>query len=571
MEKISLGQFCTALMRELSMAESPTPVQMQIIKYLEEGPKRRVICAFRGCGKSTISAMFLLWKLYHNPNEKCLIISASMSRSEAMTAWMLQTISRVSWLKHMQPDTHDGRYSKLNFDVGTCKHVEQSASARAAGIQGMITGARASTVLVDDCETPQTCLTQVQREKLRNSLNEIEAILKPGPDSEVVYLGTPHSSTESIYFALQRDLSYEMQMWPARVPTDLTPYKGALAPLIQQRVGVADGRPTDTRFSEDELLQRELSMSPMQWKLQFLLDATLSDKEKFPLRCADLMVMHLDEHLPEVVTYEKARYLAIDDLPCAGMAHDPTFYRPQQVDGTIRTADVPCVMALDPSAGGADEFGWAIVKAWAGNYFLVESGGKLNGVNDELWKHLAKLAKEHDVKQIIVETNFGGLEIYSQILKKYLINAGAECAVEGIRSNQRKELRIIDTLAPVMQTHRMIVDRRVIEKDADLLKRAVEEKDASYSLIHQMTRLSHARGCLLHDDRLDAWAMCVQWFQEQAAQNQLTRRSERTTEMLEAMFADETGHCTMNAQRMAMGMSLEQAQFSDGGGGASWI
>ena len=135
----------------------------------------------------------------------------------------------------------------------------------------MITGARASTVLVDDCETPQTCLTQVQREKLRNSLNELEAILKPGQEPEIVYLGTPHSSTESIYFALQRDLSYEMQMWPARVPEDVTPYKGALAPLIEQRVGNANGRPTDTRFSEDELLQRELSMSPMQWRLQFLL------------------------------------------------------------------------------------------------------------------------------------------------------------------------------------------------------------------------------------------------------------------------------------------------------------
>ena len=124
MKKISLGQFCTALMRELSIAESPTPVQMQIIKYLEEGPKRRVICAFRGCGKSTISAMFLLWKLYHNPDEKCLIISASMSRSEAMTAWMLQTISRVPWLTHMQPDTHDGRYSKLNFDKSRNRIIE---------------------------------------------------------------------------------------------------------------------------------------------------------------------------------------------------------------------------------------------------------------------------------------------------------------------------------------------------------------------------------------------------------------------------------------------------------------
>ena len=149
--QIPLPQFITALMRELDMADTPTPVQLQIASYLENGPKRRVICAFRGCGKSTLSAMYLLWKLYHNPDEKCLVVSASMSRSEAMTAWMLQTISRIPWLKHMQPDSHDGRYSKINFDVGNCFHIEQSPSVRAAGITGMITGSRASTILVDDC------------------------------------------------------------------------------------------------------------------------------------------------------------------------------------------------------------------------------------------------------------------------------------------------------------------------------------------------------------------------------------------------------------------------------------
>lgn len=568
---IPLGQFITLLMRELNMAEAPTPVQLQICDYLEVGPKRRVIAAFRGCGKSTLSAMYLLWKLYHDPDEKCLIISASMSRSEAMTAWMLQTIGRVPWLRHMQPDSHDGRYSRINFDVGTCRHIEQSPSVRAAGITGQITGSRASTILVDDCETPQTCLTQVQREKLRNSLNELEAILKPGEGPEIVYLGTPHSSTDSIYFALKRELSYDMRMWPARVPSDVTPYMGTLAPLISQRVGQANGRPTDTRFSDEELLQRELSMSPMQWKLQFLLDATLSDIERYPLRCGDLMVMMLDQHLPEVVTYDKSKYLALDDLPCVGMAHDPRFYRPAQVDGTIAVEEVPTVMALDPSGGGADEFAWAVVKAWGGNYYLMESGGALGGVGESLWMKLATLAKKHHVNEILVETNFGGLEVYSQLLKPFLVKVGAQCRVEPIRSNQRKELRIIDTLAPVLQTHRMVVDRRVVEADGEMLKAAADDRSASYSVFYQLTRLTHDRGSLLHDDRLDAWAMCIQWFQQQAAQDQRTQQQARLQELLEAEVADFRGRVLMTADRAAMGMSLEQARMADAGGAHSWI
>lgn len=572
MKDIPFPQFITLLMRELNMAESPTPVQLQICDYLENGPKRRVICGFRGVGKSTISAAYLLWKLYRNPEEKVLILSASMTRAESMSAWMLKTIMEVPWLKHMAPDTYTGRYSKIAFDVATCRHIEQSPSCRATGVLGQITGSRASIILADDVETVSTALTQVQREKLRNALNELEAILKPGKDPEIVYLGTPHSSTDSIYFALKRELNYDMRMWPARVPVDTTPYMGALAPLIEQRVGSANGRPTDTRFSDDELIQRQMSMSPMQWRLQFLLDASLLDIERYPLRCGDLMVATLDQYLPEIVTYDKSKHLALDDLPCCGMAHDPRFYRPAQVEGTIAVEEVPTVMALDPSGGGADEFAWAVVKAWGGNYYLMESGGALGGVGEKLWMRLATLAKKHHVNEILVETNFGGLEVYSQLLKPFLVKAGAQCRIEPIRSNQRKELRIIDTLAPVMQTHRMVVDRRVVETDADVLKSAADDRAASYSLFYQLTRLTHDRGSLLHDDRLDAWAMCIQWFQEQAAQDQRIRQSARHTELLEAHFADWTGHLLMTPDRAAMGMTLEQARQADAATtGTSWI
>ena len=545
------------------MAEYPTPVQMQILNYLEDGPKRRVICAFRGCGKSTLSAIYILWRLYRTPELKVLVVSASMSRSEALTAWLLKTIVDVHWLRHMQPDSHDGRYSRISFDVGTCQYIEQSPSVRAAGVSGQVTGSRADLILCDDAETPQTALTQVQREKLRNTLNEFEAILKPGDKSEIVYLGTPHSATDSIYFALKRDLNYDMRMWPARVPKDITPYKGCLSEVIRKQVGQRDGRPTDTRFSEDELLQRELSMSNLQWKLQFQLDATLSDIERYPLRCADIMVTTIDQHVPEVVTYEKHKYYAIDDLACVGMAHDPTFYRPRELNGSIPVDDVPTVMALDPAGGGSDEFAWAVIKAWAGNYFLMDCGGKLGGVNEGFWKQLAQTAKKYHVNEILVESNFGGLEVYQQLLLPYLVKAGAECRVEGIRSNQRKELRIIDTLAPVMQTHRFVVDRRVVEADADLVKNAKDDRDVSYSLFYQLTRLTHDRGSLLHDDRADATSMAIAWFQEQAAQNQYVRQQDRLLEMIEATVADDDGWMLMNPTRQAMGMTLEQARRAE--------
>jgi hypothetical protein len=228
-------------------------------------------------------------------------------------------------------------------------------------------------------------------------------------------------------------------------------------------------------------------------------------------------------------------------------------------------------MALDPSGGGADEFAWAVVKAWGGNYYLTECGGHLGGVSDAFWKKLAMIAKEHNVNEIAVESNFGGLAIYQQVLMPYLRNIGAECRVEAIRSNQRKELRIIDTLAPVMQTHRFAVARSVIEKDVELVKNAKDDRDASYSLIHQLTRLTHDRGSLLHDDKCDVVAMAVAWFQEQAALDQKQRARDRSKELLLASVEDSNGWALMNVQRQAMGMTLEQCQRSESGEQGSWI
>ena len=76
-------------------------------------------------------------------------------------------------------------------------------------------------------------------------------------------------------------------------------------------------------------------------------------------------------------------------------------------------------------------------------------------------------------------------------------------------------------------------------------------KRQSYSLFYQLTRLTHDRGSLLHDDRVDALAMAIAWLQEQAAQDQNKAKSNRAQELLEAQFEDSMGYLLMTPDRLA--------------------
>jgi hypothetical protein len=580
---LTLPQFATALMRELRMAENLTPVQLQILCYIiekSESPQealrgsRKIICGFRGVGKSTLTAITGLWWLDENPNEKLLFLSASGGFAKKITTWMLTTIRTVDWLAHMRPDTKEGRYSNIEFDIGSCTFIEQSPSVRAAGIYGQVTGSRASKVIVDDCETPQTCLTQLQRERLRSGIEEAESIIKPDQACDIIYLGTPHASVESVYFFLNKQRNYKMRMWPARVPLDAKPYRGLLAPLIEQRLGVEALQPTDTRFSDDVLAQKQLGMSPARWRLQFMLDPTQSDAEKHPLKCKDLLIASLDDDLPEVVLYDKSKEYEIHDLHCAGIGDDSTFYRPSFVQGTIKAEETPTVLVIDPSGGGADEFAWAVLSAWGGNFYLRAIGGRRGGSSEALWMELALLAKRMKVKRVLVESNFGGLAVWEQAGKPFFQKAGYPVAFEGIRTGGTyKDDRIVNTLAPVVQVHSLIIDRRVIEEDAQIITEAEDEREVAYSFMYQYTRLTSAKGSLRHYDRLDVVSLGIEFFQGQAAQDQEVKASERYAEWLHAQVEDSNGRALMNATRLAMGMTLEQAKRAAAGDvtGVNWL
>ena len=68
--------FLQALWEQLDLP-SPTRAQYAIADYLQNGPRRLQIQAFRGVGKSWITGAFVLWTLFKDPEKKIMIISAS--------------------------------------------------------------------------------------------------------------------------------------------------------------------------------------------------------------------------------------------------------------------------------------------------------------------------------------------------------------------------------------------------------------------------------------------------------------------------------------------------------------
>lgn len=483
----------------------PTPVQYDISRYLQTGPRRIVIEAFRGVGKSWLTSAFVCWLLFRNPQLKILVVSASKERADQFSSFVKRLIGDVPMLQHLHPKEGQ-RNSMIAFDVGPAT-PDHSPSVKSVGITGQITGSRADVIIADDVEVPNNSATQLMRDKLSEAVKEFDAILKPLSSSRIIYLGTPQTEM-SLYNQLP-ERGYEVRVWPALYPTEAEAirYKGTLAPMIAN--GSTPGSPTDPRrFDEDDLAERRLSYGRQGFALQFMLDTTLSDADRYPLKLGDLMVMHLNPTMaPVKVAWGNSPELVLNDVPNVGLTGDryvrPVWHSPDMSEYT------GCVMFIDPSGRGSDETGYAVVKHLTGTLYVPDVGGLRSGYSVETLEALARRAQQHAVKLILVESNFGDgmfIELLKPVLQRIY-----PCMVEEVRATTQKEARIIETLEPVMSSHRLVVDHKLIQRDFDTAG------DLKYSLMYQMTRLTRDKGSLRHDDRLDALAGAVEYWTKSMA------------------------------------------------------
>lgn len=477
----------------------PTPIQYDIARFIQKGPKRMIVMAFRGIGKSWITSAFVCWLLLNNPQLKILVVSASKERSDAFSVFTKRLINEVPVLQHLRPGENQ-RDSNVAFDVGPATPAH-APSVKSIGITGQLTGSRADVIIADDVEVPKNSATQIQRDKLSELVKEFDAVLSPG--GRIIYLGTPQTEM-SLYNAL-RQRGYTARIWPGRIPNQklITGYTGALAPYITKQIekGAQVDTPTDPkRFSDLDLMERQASYGRSGFALQFMLDTSLSDAERYPLKLSDLIVFHVNQDIhPKKIVWASSPELVIDDLQPVGLAGD-RYYKPMFVSDERWEEYTGSVMAIDPSGRGKDETAYAVVKAGLGLLWLTAAGGTRGGYEDAAMKELVEVARRNKVNKILVESNFGD-GMFTQLLKSALVKFGYPCSVEEIRHSKQKELRIIDTLEPVMNQHRLVVSQEVIRADLKI--------DLTYQLFYQLSRVTKDRGSLAHDDRLDALAIAV--------------------------------------------------------------
>lgn len=488
----------------------PTPIQYDIAQFLQLGPLKVSIQAFRGVGKSFITSAYVLWELYRDPQKKILVVSASKARADAFTTFTLQLINEMPILHHLKPRENQ-RASRVEFDVGPAI-ADQSPSVRSVGITSQIAGSRADIIVADDVEVPNNSATPDMREKLLERIKEFSAVLKPLPSSKIIYLGTPQSE-DSIYNKLAD--TFTTRIWPARVPTkaQADTYGGNLAPRISQMIGKRSaGTSTDPqRFTDADLAEREAEYGKAGFALQFMLNTQLSDAERYPLKIRDMIIMDIQrERAPMSVEWMPDYKREVKELPNLAMSGDRFYLYASHSE--VFAEYTGTVMSIDPAGRGKDETGYAVVKMLNGYLYVRRCGGLPGGYDVDTLTTLASIAKEEGVNQIIIEANFGD-GMYTELIKPVLAKVHP-CAVEEVKHSKQKERRIIDTIEPVMNRHRLVVDRSVIEDDYRTAQSYDADNKFTKTLIYQLTRINYEKGALKHDDRLDALAIAVGYWTE---------------------------------------------------------
>jgi len=552
--------FLQALWQQLDLP-SPTRAQYAIADYLQHGPKRLQIQAFRGVGKSWITGAFVLWTLFKDSERKIMIISASKERADNMSIFLQKLIIETPWLSHLQPKSDDSRWSRISFDVNCSPH--QAPSVKSVGITGQLTGSRADLLVLDDIEVPGNSLTEMMREKLLQLCTEAESILTPKDDSRIMYLGTPQT-----VFTVYRKLAernYRPFVWPARYPRKLANYEGLIAPQLQEDIdqGADKWQVTDPdRFNEEDLIEREAAMGRSNFMLQFMLDTSLSDAEKFPLKMADLIVTSVNpKSAPDNIVWCSDPRNVIKELPTVGLPGD-YFYSPMQLSGDWDPYQ-ETICSVDPSGRGTDETAAAYISQRNGFLYLHEMRAYRDGYSDQTLLDILKGCGKYGVTKLVIETNFGD-GIVSELFKKHLIQTKQGIDVEEVRANVRKEDRIIDALEPILNQHRLVVDRSVIDWDYNSNKDAPPEQRILYMLFYQMSRMCREKGAVKHDDRIDCLAQGVKYFTDCMSISAQQVIAQRRLDDWNDMLKESIEHPQESANHLVFGMDKDQRQAARG-------
>jgi len=482
----------------------PTYNQFMLAKHLEDTSNPyRMVMGMRGISKSLHAQLYTVWRLYRDPDQHILVMSASGGRASNFTSFVQKVIKLIPCTQHMAPRHNKERTSGSSFDVAGAMESD-SPSVYAVGVENQIAGFRATLVIYDDIETKQNSTSIVMREKVDYYAKEAHNLLMAG-SKETITLCTPHSK-DSVYMGWIAEGHVPLVIPSEYVGKEHFLYK-YIAKHIKDRVEKFPsliGKATDERINDDELESTRMKIGLSEYKLQYMLDVSESDDLKHPLKLSDLVVTDiLPDDSPIKIGYssmpENQLYIKHNGFK-GDKIYKSSYHSDERAPYQTR------IMSVDPSGRGKDETAYCIIYILAGKIFLKEIGGFAGGYDDDSLLQLAKIGGQHNVEYFVNETNFGDGS-FARMFEPYMNKYMPKAERVDIRSTKQKELRIINTLEPLLNQHKIIVDKEVFDRDIRAL--------APNSFTYQISHVTRERDCLKADDRLDCFEMAVSYAVEE--------------------------------------------------------
>ncbi len=478
----------------------PSRAQYEMAMFISDRSNpHRMLMAERGLSKSLTSQIYVVWRLLNDPDEKILVMSAGKTRAGNYSQFVQKLIKLLPITKHMTPRHNMERTSGESFDVAGSAPSD-SPSVYAVGAATQVTGFRASLIVYDDIETAQTVESAVKTEMIDTFAMEAQNLLMSGKD-ESLCLCTPHS-VNSIYIPWIEEKGFVPFVIPAYYTNDNSLHWGGLAPYTLERAKANPaliGQAIDERLNKEFLESKKMRIGKSKFKLQYEIDVTESDELRFPLKLSDLIVMDVDDEvaplkmvyssMPDKILYQKHHGSSKDKLYMAGFISD------EMAEYEFR------MMSIDTAGRGKDEIGITILYTLGTRMFVKKVLGLTGGYEDETMEQIAQLCALHNIHTCVVEDNFGD-GMFKKLLEPHILKNSPKTEVEGMKVSGQKEVRIIETLEPIMNQHRLVFSREIFEHDISTPK-------IINSLAYQLSRITRERLSLKHDDRLDSLAIAV--------------------------------------------------------------
>lgn len=554
----------------------PSPLQYDFIEYVNdhrawqqiqeevsspgggEGA-RKILMAFRGAAKTYVVTVNSVYRLRENPLEEVLVVSATDNYASAISTMAFNMVTKFEWLAGDMAPSADQRQSALSFDVKGARQASKDASFTARGIFGQITGLRSTLIMGDDLETPNTSETELKRQQLRHRVSELGgAIIKPGGD--ILLMGTPQNE-QTIYKSYADEKGYQLCIYPIVYPrpeevekrygTRLAP---ALAKALEANPLLAGTSTEPNRFDERDILRRQAEWGTTEFERQFKMWMDAGADRLYPLKLKDLICFEITPPnlstgnrlvLPAQISWAALRDHRVRDIMLDSLPGDSSIYGPMGLDVPLPAEEVIC--QIDPSGEGSDEVTWTILAGLSGRVYLCAQGASLDGHTEDTLKAIAADCALWGVSLVKIESNFGQ-GMMAALLQPHLTKAGCVAEVLSERAAQvQKEKRMVETLEPLISSHRLVVNLGVFRKDFDITYPSVEEhKRRFYRLTYQLTRLTKNKGALRHDDRVDGLASGCVHFTERL-QEALDKNEGRSRDQALQQEADKIVEARLKA------------------------